>query len=54
MPTVCSRSLGLSKEQVTRLKDEFAIYIVGSGRISVAGMTKIKRWELYKGLAAVL
>ncbi|MDW2194366.1 aminotransferase class I/II-fold pyridoxal phosphate-dependent enzyme, partial [Vibrio sp. 1641] len=26
---------GLSKEQVNRLKDEFAIYIVGSGRISV-------------------
>ncbi len=31
---------GLSKEQVNRLKEEFGIYIVGSGRISVAGMTK--------------
>ncbi len=30
---------GLSKEQVARLKSEFGIYIVGSGRISVAGIT---------------
>lgn len=29
---------GLSKEQVDRLKNEFAIYIVGSGRICVAGI----------------
>lgn len=28
---------GLSKEQVARLKSELGIYIVGSGRISVAG-----------------
>ncbi|WP_220746753.1 amino acid aminotransferase, partial [Shewanella colwelliana] len=31
---------GLNKAQVGRLRDEFGIYIVGSGRISVAGMTK--------------
>ena len=31
---------GLSKDQVERLKSEFAIYIVGSGRISVAGITR--------------
>ncbi|MBX3431808.1 MAG: aspartate/tyrosine/aromatic aminotransferase [Pirellulales bacterium] len=30
---------GLTKEQVARLKDDFAIYIVGSGRINVAGLT---------------
>ena len=30
---------GLNKEQVARLKEEFAVYIVGSGRISVAGLT---------------
>lgn len=30
---------GLNKAQVEQLKDEFGIYIVGSGRISVAGMT---------------
>ena len=30
---------GLSKEHVAKLKDEHAIYIVGSGRINVAGIT---------------
>ncbi|MEZ9513051.1 aromatic amino acid aminotransferase [Vibrio breoganii] len=45
---------GLTKDQVTRLKDEFAIYIVGSGRISVAGMTKDNMLPLCKGIAAVL
>ncbi|MAT73031.1 MAG: aromatic amino acid aminotransferase [Planctomycetaceae bacterium] len=30
---------GLTKDQVNRLKEEFAIYIVGSGRINVAGLT---------------
>jgi aromatic-amino-acid transaminase len=45
---------GLSKEQVNRLKTEFAIYIVGSGRISVAGMTKANMGPLCKGIAAVL
>ncbi|CAM2837408.1 amino acid aminotransferase [Vibrio rarus] len=45
---------GLTKQQVTRLKDEFAIYIVGSGRISVAGMTKDNMLPLCQGIAAVL
>jgi aromatic-amino-acid transaminase len=45
---------GLTKDQVTRLKEEFAIYIVGSGRISVAGMTKDNMLPLCKGIAAVL
>lgn len=45
---------GLSKEQVARLKDEFGIYIVGSGRISVAGMTKSNMNPLCEGIAAVL
>ncbi|MBD1558343.1 aspartate/tyrosine/aromatic aminotransferase [Vibrio sp. S9_S30] len=45
---------GLSKDQVARLKEEFAIYIVGSGRISVAGMTKENMGPLCKGIAAVL
>jgi aspartate/tyrosine/aromatic aminotransferase len=30
---------GLTKEQVERLRDEYAIYVVGSGRINVAGLT---------------
>ncbi|WP_232604898.1 amino acid aminotransferase [Photobacterium phosphoreum] len=45
---------GLNKDQVNRLKNEFAIYIVGSGRISVAGMTKSNMLPLCKGIAAVL
>jgi aromatic-amino-acid transaminase len=36
------------------LKEEFAIYIVGSGRISVAGMTKDNMLPLCKGIAKVL
>ncbi|NLS12688.1 aspartate/tyrosine/aromatic aminotransferase [Vibrio sp. SM6] len=45
---------GLTKEQVEQLKSEFAIYIVGSGRISVAGMTKENMGPLCKGIAAVM
>ncbi|MEJ2762408.1 amino acid aminotransferase [Photobacterium sp. MCCC 1A19761] len=45
---------GLNKAQVQRLKDEFGIYIVGSGRISVAGMTKANMQPLCAGIAAVL
>lgn len=45
---------GLTKEQVKRLKDEFGVYIVGSGRISVAGMTKDNMQPLCKAIARVL
>jgi len=45
---------GLNPEQVGRLKDEFGIYIVGSGRISVAGMTKNNMDALCHGIAQVL
>lgn len=45
---------GLSKDQVSRLKDEFGVYIVGSGRISVAGMTKSNMGPLCKAIAQVL
>ncbi|HDY7912331.1 TPA: aspartate/tyrosine/aromatic aminotransferase [Vibrio vulnificus] len=45
---------GLNKDQVARLKEGFAIYIVGSGRISVAGMTKSNMGPLCKAIAAVL
>lgn len=31
--------LDLSKDQIRRLKDEFSVYIVGSGRINLAGVT---------------
>ncbi|WP_162046183.1 amino acid aminotransferase [Vibrio taketomensis] len=45
---------GLNKDQVARLKEEFGLYIVGSGRISVAGMTKANMLPLCKAIAAVL
>ncbi|MEL4281934.1 MULTISPECIES: amino acid aminotransferase [Shewanella] len=45
---------GLNKAQVARLKDEFGIYIVGSGRISVAGMTKTNMPVICKAIAKVL
>ena len=45
---------GLNKSQVARLKDEFAIYIVGSGRISVAGLTKNNIPVVCKAIAQVI
>ncbi|ABI71870.1 amino acid aminotransferase [Shewanella frigidimarina] len=45
---------GLNKSQVARLKDEFAIYIVGSGRISVAGLTKNNIPAVCKAIAQVI
>ena len=45
---------GLSKEQVTKLKGEHGVYIVDSGRISVAGMTKENMPVLCKAIASVL
>lgn len=45
---------GLNKEQVDRLRDEFGIYIVGSGRISVAGITKSNIDALCDALAAIV
>ena len=34
--------LGLSKAQVDRLRDELAVYVVGAGRINVAGFTIVE------------
>jgi aspartate/tyrosine/aromatic aminotransferase len=45
---------GLNKEQVARLKEEFGIYIVGSGRISVAGITTSNIDPLCEAIAKVL
>lgn len=45
---------GLNSEQVQRLRDEFAIYAVGSGRINVAGMTEHNIEALCKAIVAVL
>ncbi|MGL5290675.1 MAG: aromatic amino acid transaminase, partial [Vibrionaceae bacterium] len=45
---------GLSPEQVAALKNEHAIYIVGSGRISVAGMTEQNIPLICQAIARVL
>lgn len=45
---------GLTREQVDRLRDEHAIYIVGSGRINVAGMTPKNMEPLCEAIAGVL
>jgi aspartate/tyrosine/aromatic aminotransferase len=45
---------GLNKDQVARLKKEYAIYIVGSGRINVAGMTEDNMDRLCTAIASVL
>jgi aspartate/tyrosine/aromatic aminotransferase len=45
---------GLSAEQVKRLRDEHAVYIVASGRINVAGMTETNMDPLCTAIAAVL
>ncbi|HPS01004.1 MAG TPA: amino acid aminotransferase [Candidatus Sumerlaeota bacterium] len=45
---------GLDKAQVERLRQEFAIYMVASGRINVAGMTPGNMDRLCDAIAAVL
>jgi len=45
---------GLTPEQVDRLREEYAIYIVRSGRINVAGMTPGTMDTLCEAIAAVL
>jgi aspartate/tyrosine/aromatic aminotransferase len=45
---------GLTPEQVKALRDQYAIYIVGSGRISVAGMTTDSMDYLCAAIADVL
>ena len=45
---------GLNPEQVKRLRDEYSIYIVNSGRINVAGITETNIDYLCTAIAAVL
>jgi len=45
---------GLNPEQVKTLKEKHSIYIVGSGRINVAGMTKANMDALCTAVAEVL
>jgi aromatic-amino-acid transaminase len=45
---------GLSKEQVQRLRDEHAIYLIASGRMCVAGLSRANVERVADGMAAVL
>jgi aspartate/tyrosine/aromatic aminotransferase len=45
---------GLTKDQVHALRDRYAIYIVDSGRINVAGMTEANLPILCKAIASVM
>jgi aspartate aminotransferase len=46
--------LGVSAEQVARLKKEFGVYMVDSSRINVAGITTENVDYLAESIAAVL
>jgi len=46
--------LGISAEQIKRLRDEYAIYIVGSSRINVAGISEADVDYLTDALISVL
>jgi aspartate/tyrosine/aromatic aminotransferase len=45
---------GLTKDQVELLRDEYAIYIVGSGRINVAGLTPANIDRVAESIGAVV
>ncbi len=45
---------GLTKQHVEKLRDDHAIYIVGSGRINVAGMTEQNIPVLCDAIAGVM
>ncbi len=45
---------GLTPDQVRRLREEYAIYVVGSGRINVAGMTEENMVPLCSAIADIL
>jgi aspartate/tyrosine/aromatic aminotransferase len=46
--------LGMTTEQVTQLREEHAVYVVGRGRINVAGFTDANRVPFADALRAVL
>jgi aromatic-amino-acid transaminase len=46
--------LGITEEQVNRLRDEFGIYMMGDSRFNVAGLKEDRLGELAKAIASVL
>jgi aspartate/tyrosine/aromatic aminotransferase len=45
--------LPLGEERVARLRDEFAVYVVGRGRVNVAGLTEDNLGPVCRAIAAV-
>ncbi len=45
--------LPLGEERVARLRDEFAVYVVGKGRVNVAGITEANLEPVCRAIAAV-
>ena len=45
---------GLDPEQVATLREQYSIYIVGGGRINVAGLTNANLGYFCEAVAAVL
>ena len=45
--------LPLGEERVARLRDEFGIYVVGKGRVNVAGLTAANLEPVCRAIAAV-
>ena len=50
----CSRCSACRRTQVARLRDEHAVYVVGRGRINVAGFTPSNLEPFADALGAVL
>jgi aromatic-amino-acid transaminase len=46
--------LGLSADQVARLRDEFGIYVVSRGRINVAGLTAANLPRVIRAVKAII
>jgi aspartate aminotransferase len=46
--------LGINKEQIERLRKEFSIYLVGSSRVSIAGLNHSNIDYFAKAMAQVL
>ncbi len=45
--------LPLGEERVSRLRDEFGVYVVGKGRVNVAGLTEANLEPVCRAIAAV-
>jgi aromatic-amino-acid transaminase len=45
--------LPLGEERVARLRDDFGVYVVGKGRVNVAGLTESNLEPVCRAIAAV-